>query len=170
MTMQCRYSVPDGVRPEDRGYPWHHGVVAALLAIALAAGCARHGTPEDEVRAVIDAAKQAAEARDVSGVTALLADDFRDAGGAGRDDARNMLRGYFIANQSVHLVTKVESIDFPGADLARVTATVAMAGRERDPSTALGVSASVYEFDVTLVRQGGDWKVWRAAWRPLAAN
>jgi ketosteroid isomerase-like protein len=164
------HSVPDAAGPQDRGYPRHRLAAAALLTLALVAGCGREVTPEDEIRTVIAAAEEAAEARDVSGVVDLLADDFSDARGGGRDEARNLLRGYFIANQSVHLVTSVESIELPGNDVARVRATVAMAGREQDPETALGVSADVYEFDVTMVRNRGDWKVSRASWRRLAAE
>jgi hypothetical protein len=168
--MKYQYSVPDGTGRKDRGYPRHRLAAVALMALALAVGCGRATTPEDEVRAVIVAAERAAEARDVSGVSDLLTDDFRDARGAGRNEARNQLRGYFIANQSVHLVTRVDSVEFPGTDVARVRATVAMAGREQDPETAFALSAGAYEFDVTLVRDSGDWKVSRASWRRLAAD
>jgi hypothetical protein len=40
-----------------------------------------------------------------------------------------------------------------------------MAGRETNSGSAWDLAADVYEFDVTLVREDGDWRVSRADWR-----
>ena len=108
---------------------------ALLVAIALAA-CGSDTSPEDAVRAVIDTAEEAAEARDASKLLRLVAPDYRDARGNGADEIGRYVRGYLLAHQSVHLLTRIESIEFPGTDLARVKATVGMAGREAEAAGA----------------------------------
>ena len=138
---------------------------ALLVAIALAA-CGSDTSPEDAVRAVIDTAEEAAEARDASKLLRLVAPDYRDARGNGADEIGRYVRGYLLAHQSVHLLTRIESIEFPGTDLARVKATVGMAGREAEAAGAWDLAADVYEFDVTLALEDGEWRVTRADWRP----
>ena len=77
------------------------------------------------------------------------------------------MHGYFIANQSIHLMTRVDSLIFPQPDEARATVTVGMVGREADAATAWNLAADVYEFDVVLIRRADTWQVTRAQWRRL---
>jgi hypothetical protein len=132
------------------------------LALLLAA-CADSGSPEQQVRAVIDAMETAAEARDVGDLTEHLSASYRDAQGQDREQAARYARGYFIANQSVHLLTRIESLEFPAADEARVKLQVGMAGRGGESGQG-SLSADLHDFDLVLVREGGDWKVSYADW------
>jgi hypothetical protein len=105
----------------------------------------------------------AAEARDVGDLLEHLADNYRDAQGQDRQQAALYARGYFMANQSVHLLTRIDSLEFPAADEARVKLQVGMAGR--GAATAQGeLSADLHDFDLVLVREGGEWKVSYADW------
>lgn len=140
-------------------------VAPALLAAVVLAGCGSGPSPEDAVRAVIDAAEEAAESRDASALLGLVADDYRDDRGNGAEEIRRYARGYLIAHQSIRLLTRIDSIEFPASDLARVRATVGMVGREAEAAGAWSLAAEVYEFDVTLAREDGDWRVIRADWR-----
>jgi hypothetical protein len=137
-------------------------LAAGLLALAA---CSRPDSPEAELRAVIATAKEAAEARDASALFDLIAPDYRDAQGYGADELKRYIRGWLIAHQSVRLLTRVNSLEFPAEDLAQAQVTVAMLGREADAENAWDLAADVYEFDLTLAREGGDWRVTRAAWR-----
>jgi hypothetical protein len=139
--------------------------VAAMLAASLA-GCSPSPSPEDEIREVVADAERAAEARDAFALRALVADDYRDGRGQGAEDIRRYVHGYLLAHQSVHLLVKVEQIDLPATNLARLRATVAMVGREAEAASAWDLAADVYEFDVTLAREAGDWRVTKADWRP----
>jgi ketosteroid isomerase-like protein len=140
-------------------------LAAFLLAAALAA-CGKGPSPEDEIRAVVLEAEQAAEARDAFALRALVADDYRDGRGNGAEDIRRFVHGYLLAHQSVHLLVKIEEIELPASDLARLRATVAMVGKEAEGASAWDLAADVYEFDVNLAREGGEWRVIRADWRP----
>jgi hypothetical protein len=135
-----------------------------LLAAALGGGCGEPDTPEAQVRAVVQAAKDAAEARDASGLFDLIDPGYRDPQGNGAEELRRYLRGWLIAHQSVRLLTRVESIEFPAENLARLSVTVGMVGREAG-GDAWDLAADVYDIDVTLAREGGEWRVTRAEWR-----
>lgn len=138
--------------------------LAACAALWLGA-CGGEDSPDTQVRAVIAQAERAAEARDAAALFDLLAPGYHDGRGNRFEDIKLMVRGYLVAHQSIHLLTRVESVELPATDLARVRATVAMLGREAEPDSAWDLAAEIYEFDLTLARDGGDWRVTRADWR-----
>lgn len=141
-------------------------ISALAVAVALTA-CGPERSPGEEVRAVVAAAEEAAEARDAATLLGFVAADYRDDQGNGAEEIGRYLRGYLLAHQSVHLVTRVEDVELPADGLARLRATVGMLGREVAGDPAWDLAAEVYEFDVTLAREGGEWRVIRAAWRPV---
>jgi hypothetical protein len=59
----------------------------------------------------------------------------------------------------------VDEIEILASDLARLRATVGMLGREAGAESSWDLAGDVYEFDVTLAREEGEWLVTRAAWR-----
>jgi hypothetical protein len=134
---------------------------AGLLAVL--AGCSDEASPEQQVRAVIDSMEVAAEARDVGDLLEHVSTSYRSADGLDRAEAARYLRGYFVANQSIHLLTRIGSLEFPAPDEARVKLQVGMAGRGGEGIADL--SADLYDFDVVLVREDGEWKVSYADWR-----
>jgi hypothetical protein len=140
-----------------------------LLCLALAA-CAEESSPEDEVRAVVVAAEEAAEARDASALFELIAPDYQDARGNAAEEIRRHVRGYLVTHQSIRLLTRVDGIEILASDLARLRATVGMLGREAGAESSWDLAGDVYEFDVTLAREGGEWLVTRAEWRRALAN
>jgi hypothetical protein len=139
-------------------------LILASIALASLAGCADDASPEQQVRAVIDSMEQAAEARDVGELLVHVSANYRDAQGQDRAEASRYARGYFVVNQSVHLLTRIESLEFPSPDEARVKLQVGMAGRGGEQGAA-GLTADLYDFDVALVREDGEWKVSYADWR-----
>jgi hypothetical protein len=137
-------------------------LIAATALVVLSA-CSDDASPEQQVRAVIGQMEVAAEERDVGAFMEHISENFRDRQGQDRSEAARSARGYFIANQSIHLLTHIEALEFPSADEARVKVKVGMAGRGEQPG-ATDLSADLYDFDVGLVREGGDWKVSYADW------
>lgn len=139
-------------------------IVCLLLCLALP-GCGRETSPEDELRAVVAAAEEAAEARDASALFELIAANYRDGQGNGAEEIQRYVRGYLIAHQSIHLLVRIDEVELLATDLARLRATVGMLGQERDGAAAWDLAADVYEFDLTLARENSDWQVTRADWR-----
>lgn len=133
--------------------------LAPFLACLALLGCANSDSPETQVRRAIDAMEQAAEARDVGDLMDHVADDFRDSYGQDRDQLRRYIQGYFIANQSVHLLVRVDEIEVPAPDEALVRMTVGMVGREADAANAWNLAADIQDFEITMRKDGGDWKV-----------
>jgi hypothetical protein len=136
---------------------------ASVVALAVLAGCSDDTSAEQQVRAVIDSMEVAAEARDVGDLMEHVSVNYRSADGLDSAEAARYLRGYFVANQSIHLLTRIQSLEFPAPDEARVKLQVGMAGR--GGQGAADLSADLYEFDVALVREDGEWKVSYADWR-----
>ena len=137
-----------------------------LCVFGLLAACGPADTPEGQVRTTIEQMELATEGRDVGDVLQHVSEQYTDASGMGREDAARYLRGYFIANQSIHLLTRIQQVEFPATDEARASVLVGMVGRDAAASSRWDLAADMYEFDVTLRREDGDWKVTYAKWQP----
>jgi hypothetical protein len=138
--------------------------IPLLLVLALLAGCADDTSPEQQVRSVIESLELAVEERDVGDLMAHISPNYRDAQGQDRAAASRYARGYFVANQSIHLLTRIQSLEFPAPDEARVKLQVGMAGQGGEPGVA-GLNADLYDFDLALILEDGEWKVSYADWR-----
>lgn len=145
------------------------GLLRAALLIAastlMLSGCGSEDSPEQQVRTAIAEIELAAEARDTSEVVEWLDPAYRDAHGNGIEDVRRLLRGYFLTNQSVHLLTRIEELSFPHPDEARVTLRVAMVGREADAASAWNLAGDLHRFELALVSDAGQWRVSWARWQ-----
>lgn len=139
----------------------------ALLSLVLA-DCGPKQTTEAQVRAVIAQGEAAAEARDMAALMELVAPAFRDEQGGGREELKQYLRGYIVTHQSIHLLTKVDSVELPYRDMAKVSLTVGTLGRDAAAASALDLAADVYDVQLELQLADGDWRVTRASWRPAA--
>ena len=146
--------------------------IAVLLAAAVlvAGGCGRPDSPEQQVREVVAAGESAAESRDLAALMELVAEDYLDADGLGREELRNYLRGYLLAHPSISLVTRIESLDFPYRDMARLRLTVGMLGRDEGAGAVLDAAADLHEIELELVLQDGSWRVRRSAHRSALRN
>ena len=144
------------------------GIVMLAALAAFVAGCGDSQTPDAKVRAVIAQGEQAAEARNLSGIMDLVAPSYGDGQGDGRDELKQYLRGYLVAHQSIHLLTKVESVEFPYRDMAKVSLTLGTLGRDSAGATAFDIAADVYDVELELALDDGEWRVTRASWRPAS--
>jgi len=139
------------------------GAVLATIAAACG-GCGDDVSPEQQVRDVIGAIEVAAEQRSVSDLMQHVAKNYRDGDGNGHDGAQRYVRGYFVANQSIHLLTRVEEVQFLSSEEARANVLVGMVGREAAASGAWDLAADLYEFEVALLKEDDEWKVTYARW------
>jgi hypothetical protein len=140
-------------------------IVASVVLAATAPGCDGTVDPEARVRAVVAAGEAAAEARDLGELMALVSRDFRDGQGQGREELRQYLRAYLVMHPTVHVLTRVDSVDFPYRDLARVRLTVGLLGRESADAAVFDVAADAQDVALELRLEGDEWRVVRAEWR-----
>ena len=147
-------------------------IVRLMMAVLLAsvAACGGDDTPEAQVRRTVEVMEVAAEERDVGDLTQHISPQFRDAYGRDAKELSQYVRGYFIANQSIHLLTRISDLEFPTKDEATAKVTVAMVSREADESNAWNLGGDVYDFDVTFMREGDEWKVTYAKWRSSSST
>jgi hypothetical protein len=127
-----------------------------LLALAA---CGPSGTPEGRVRALVDEAESAAEARDASALKELVADDYQDREGRSAGDVRNLLHAWLVAHASVNLLTRIDSLELEGTELARVQVTVGLLGREAKGDLDWDLAFEVERLDVRLALEDGEWRV-----------
>jgi len=139
--------------------------IATFGALLALAGCGDADSPEQQVREVIGQMEAAVEARDVSALLAHLSEDYRDPNGSGPQEASRYARGYFIANQSIHLLTRIESLEFPSDGEARAKVLVGMVGQDADAAATWDLAADLYQFKIALRREGGEWQVTFAEWQ-----
>jgi hypothetical protein len=137
--------------------------IVGILAVGAAA-CGDSQSPAAQVRQTIAAIEAGAEDRDVGAVMEHVSSQFRDGYGRDGKELSQYVRGYFIANQSIHLLSRIEQLEFPTQDEARAKVTVGMVGREAAAANAWNLAAEIYDFDVTLMRENGEWKVTHAKW------
>ena len=131
----------------------------------LLAGCGDTASdPEAELRAWVAAAEAAAEAKDRRALMALIATNYADARGNDRDQLDKTLRVYMLRQQSIAILSKIDSIELQDDSAANVTVTVGMAGTN---VRALGLDADAYRFDLELEKDGNDWLLIGAQWGRL---
>jgi hypothetical protein len=92
-------------------------VALVWIPLGLLTACSDGTSPEQQVRAVIQSMEAAAEKRDVGGLMEHISANYRDGQGQDRAEASRYARGYFITNQSVHLLTRIEA--WPGERVNR---------------------------------------------------
>ncbi len=111
----------------------------------------------------MDEAETAAEERDASALRALVADDYKDPNGRDAVEVRNFLHAWLVAHPSLRLITRIDSIEIEGKELARLQVTVGVLGREADSESNWDLAAEVRRLDIRLAREGGgEWRVIRA--------
>jgi hypothetical protein len=141
--------------------PWLAVLASATLGAGVQ-GCAARD-PDGELRALVEAAESAAEARDTGFFRELLSTSYVDARGQSRDDVVNLIRGFFLVNGTVEVVNRIDEIVLAGDDAATVALQAAVVGRAPGGSL-LEVDADIHRIDVELVREDDGWRVIGLVW------
>ena len=137
-----------------------------LTMVPLASCSADRGTPEDQVRSLLAAAEQAAEAKDLPALRDMISWEYGDSQGNDREAAVAVVRYHFLRNDAVHLLTRIGDMEFTGPGRAEVSLLVAMAG-EPIPTEAeiVPLRADLFRFSLTLTAgDDGKWRLVAAAW------
>jgi hypothetical protein len=144
-------------------------LVLALAAAAMAASCGS-SDPDVELRALIAAAEEAAEARDGGFFRDLIAPSYRDSRGTDRDGMINLIRGYFLTHSRIEIVTNIDEIALEGADAARIVLRAGMVGQRAGQSLLGGLEGELTLLELELIKQDSDWRVIGASWQRAAGD
>jgi hypothetical protein len=96
---------------------------------------------------------------------ALVSDRYVDAQGQDKAAVRDIVGGYLLINQSIHLLTRVEDVKFPSDKIATARVTAGMLGQQDDAAGDWSLAADVYEFDLRFLKEGDQWRLQSASWR-----
>jgi hypothetical protein len=138
--------------------------IASAVAGVLVAGCGS-SDPEAEIRALLAVAEQAAEERDAGAFGDAVGAAYHDTRGNDRERLLRSIRGYFIANQRIEIVSRVDEIVLEGTDAARAVVHAGLVGQRSGAALIDGIEADLYRFELELVNDGGDWRIIGADYR-----
>lgn len=136
--------------------------VLAVIAL-LAFGCTAQD-PATVIEQLIEETEVAAESRDTGHFRRLIAESYVDARGNDREQLINLIRGYFLANQSIDVLRRIESVELRGDDAAEVVVLAGVLARRPGAGLLGGFDGRVYRLELELVENGGDWQVIGATW------
>ncbi len=136
----------------------------AMSALLLVACGGPASAPEEELRDWVAAGVEAAEAKERRALMGMISSSYADARGNERDDIENVLRVYFLRQNKIVLLPKIEEITVYDDTAGKIALSVGMAGTN---DGALGFSADAYRFELELEKGGGDWQLIAARWGEL---
>ena len=142
-------------------------LVCTVLTVLAACGSE---DPNAELREFIERTEVAAEERDTGHFRALVSDRYMDVRGNDRDRLIDIIRVYFLTHQSLEVVTRIESIVLSGADVAEVSLLAGLLGRRAGASLLGGLDGRLYDIELELTREGGDWQIIGARWERSQAS
>jgi len=141
-----------------------------LLCLALACS-GEPASPEDQVRALLAALEESAQQKDAGAMKEHVSERYSDAQGNDKRAVAQLVAFHLLRNQSVYLLTRVQSVEIAAPGQARAQVLVAMAGTPIESPEALSLLRSdLYRFDLGLAEEDGVWRVRSADWRPAAAG
>lgn len=123
------------------------------------------------MRAVLGALEAGAQARDVGALKEQVSEAYADGAGNDKRAIGALVGLHLLRNESIHLLTRIRSVELPEPGAARAVAVVAMAGVPIPGPEALStLRADLYRFDLALREEDGVWRVTGAAWRPASID
>jgi hypothetical protein len=142
---------------------WYRWLPPAL-ALAICAGCGGEDDETAALRQLIDDAEAAAEDRQTGYFRSLLAESYSDARGNDHERMIEIVRGYFLMHPSLEIVTRIETIEIVGSDVAEISLLAGVVGQRVGGALLGGLDGRLYDLDLELIRRGGDWQVIGASW------
>jgi hypothetical protein len=161
--------VSPGNRPESRrrlGEELRFKAVLFLLCLVLfSAFCGQQRTEDDAVLEVFDSLSRLAEQKDLEGMMAFFAEDFRDFEGRDKKELRSLISSYLGGRTGV-VVQRLSSriLAFEGGQ-AEFEADVALSsGGAEALRRFVRVSPDIYRIRIELVKEDGVWLIGSAEW------
>jgi hypothetical protein len=142
-------------------------ILTATSLLILTACTVEPDSAEAKLLALIEQAEVAAEAGDFGELRQLISQNYSD--NAGRDKAAlaGILRFYLLHHQSIHLLTRVQTLSLPAPDVAQASLLIAMAGRPMvSAEEAADFRADAFRLEIEFSGENdGHWKVSSVRWR-----
>jgi hypothetical protein len=144
-----------------------------ILVVGQMAACGHEPiSPEEQLRAVLEAGEREVEARELSAVMELVDPDYRDEHQRDWRQMRALLAGYFFRHPSIYVISQVERIEIHQPDRASVVLFAGLAGSAQEAASPLsGWRGNLLRLDLEFTRRDEEtWLLVSAAWRPVTRD
>lgn len=135
-----------------------------ILAAVAACGCGRQ-TDQDKIKRVVGDIQSAGEQKDVKKIMARLSKSYSDPQGYDYDGVHGLLVGYFFRYPkiSVYVNELAVTVDKTSAT-ASFQAVLTSGEKTGSVADVIPQTLGVWNFNVSLKNESGDWKVTSAEW------
>lgn len=136
-----------------------------ILVISIIALSCNRQTDQDKVKKIITDIQAAGEEKDVKKIINNLSQTYSDPQGFNYESIKGLLVGYFLRYPKISVYINNLTISIENTSAKAVFQTVLTSG-EKTGSVAdiIPQSLGIWDFDVTLKKESGDWKVTSAKW------
>ena len=135
-------------------------LLLAAVLLATACGSGDPETPEGQVRALLGELELAAEEGDVAAFKEHVSERYGDDYGNDKQALSAYVTFHLMRNQRRHVVLRVREVLIRETGLAQVSLHAGLAGRGGDLTRA-----DVYEIELDLEDEDGDWRLVWAQWK-----
>ena len=97
----------------------------------------------------------------------MISPNYTDGRGNSRDDIEDRFRIYFLRQNKVALVTRIEELNVYADSAAELVLSVGMAGTN---DGVLGFSADAYRFEMEFELEDDEWLLTSARWGELGGD
>lgn len=140
--------------------------LAVLLLLVMIWACTAESTPEAIVSAFRDMVEEAVEEGNSRALRKLISEQYRDDRGRTKAELGSIAAGYLLRNRSVHVLSRVATVERPDERTIEATILAAFSSRPiKEPSRLPSLNADIYWFEITLEEEDGDWLLRSAGWR-----
>lgn len=137
----------------------------AVLIICILGNCSSDNGPETIVKRFVADFEQVVEERDYRKMRTLISEHYSDEQNRSRQDITSIAAGYMLRNKSIHVFTRLESLQDNESNLT-ASILAAVAGRPIDDLATLpSLNAEMYLVEIVLDTSGKSPRLLSASWR-----
>ncbi len=126
---------------------------------------------QDRVKKAIVTVQKAAEEMEIRKILDNLSKSYRDSEGNDYNSIKGLLLAYFSRHPKIHVFIPDIAVTIEDSRARAAFQAVLTGGSKTEAVTDIfPESMGMYEFDVSLVKESGDWKVISARWKRLGQN
>ena len=147
-------------------------LLPAICAFFFLIACSNESDSTDQqIRQFISNAEHQLEQRAISGLKELSSENYRTDHNLDQKGILRLALGYFLSHQNIHLFTHIKEIHLTGPEQAHVKLFAATTGNPVSSMDSLiNIRAQLYLFELSLIKEDGDWQVNQARWRRARIN
>lgn len=135
-----------------------------IIVVSLVS-CSKE-SDEDRIRQIVADIQTAGERKDIRAFMRPISKGYHDPRGFDHEGIRVLVLSYFLRYPKISVYIGHSSINVEGGTAkARLHVILTSGDKTKGLSSIVPQSLGVWDFDITLQKEGKDWKVIRAVWK-----